>query len=149
MEMTFQLMKMQTDQLLAGWIYDIINNEADKSKDIILEKVSKIIDEHNAYLQFKKESKYMKTVPDMKYICDYYDKVDTAKKPPKDMYIKNLIENHFKRWLKKKQETEFKFLNYNGRSMPTNTFRAFLHKDKDYIVQEGKVLNLSESWKDC
>lgn len=140
---------MQTDQLISGWIYDIINKEADKSKDIILEKVEEIIDEHNAYLAFKKENKFMKTVPNMKYMDDYYDKLDSVDKPPKEMYIKNLIENHFKRWLKIKQGTEFLFTNYKGRSMPTNTFRSFLQKDKDYLIEDGRVINLVEMWKDC
>ncbi len=147
--MTFNISKMQTDQLISGWIYDIINKEADKSKEIILERVEEIWEEHNAYLLFKKENKFMKTVKDMKYLDDYYDKLDAVKKPPKEMHIKNLIENHFKRWLKLKQGIEFELTNYKGRSMPTNTFRAFLQKDKDYIVQDGKVLNLVEMWKDC
>ncbi len=149
MELSFKISKNQTDQLLAGWIYDIIRTEETKSKAVILEKVGLIIDEHNAYLEFKKDYKYMQVEKGLTYYDDYLEKVETVSPKPKEMNIKNLIENHFKRWLRLKQGTEYKFLDYNGRAMPTNTFRAFLYKDKDYIIDDGKILNLKECWKDC
>ena len=147
MLITTEITEIQKQYILNDLFLELLIKHNDKTRDELHRLFDIVMDEYFIYEKFKKECPKMKPHPKITYYDDYQtelDKLDKYSKQPKTISIRTIVKTEFYRWFKNTDTP-----NYNGKTIPFSTFSNLLNKDKDYLIENNKIINLDYQWTDC